>query len=250
MGFNVNSLNSALSTVSGAFASAGRDMSQAIERISTGSRINRASDDFTGFSKLADLKQETRSFSDTGNALREHSATIQQALDVANQMMDDLTSMKTAQQNGDTDLAAGYGASVVSALSLDDSQGTDLINATLVTDLGITTADGTAMTDSITAITNLAAITASTDITDADTEMDELTTYIQELEGLKATVDSQGKLADIMASNSEAVSSAITEVDEAAEMAKYVDADIRQQAAISMVSQANMSRRNISMLYR
>ncbi len=251
MGFNTNSLSSALYTVTGSFNAASDQMSQALERISTGSRINRASDDFTGYAKLADLAVDSRTYTDAGNSLREGEAVLQQVLDVANTIMDDLQNMETALNNGDTDLAAGYGESVEQALTLTDSQGNDLISTTLIADLGLTAADGTtALTNSITAIAGLAAITDASVVGDVTTAIGQLQTFTEEVEGLKSTVDSQGKLADIMASNSDAVASAITEVDEAAEMAKYIDADIRQQAAISMVSQANLSRRNLSLLYR
>lgn len=256
MSFSMDALNRASRTMSSAFAANGDIMARSMERISTGSRINRASDDFTGFSKLADLAVEQRSFQDNSNALKQNSAELQQVLDVANQMMDDLQNMETALANGDTDLAAGYGESVEQALTLTDSGGTNtLINPLLVTNLGITTADGTAL--AATLITDyvdgagddLGDVTDASNATVVGAAISDLETYIKEVESVKATVDSQQTLADIMASNSEAVASAITEVDEAAEMAKYIDADIRQQAAISMFSQANLSRRNLSNLY-
>ncbi len=255
MSFSMEAMNRAMRTMSSSFASSSDIMAKSLERISTGSRINRASDDFTGFAKLADLAVDARTYSDNANQLNEHSAELQQVLDVANQMMDDLQNMETALNNGDTDLAAGYGESVDQALTLTDSGGTNtLINHLLVTNMGITTADGTALaatliTDFTDAGDDLYEITSASNLAAVQAGIADLETYITEVEGLKATVDSQKSLADIMASNSEAVASAITEIDEAEEMAKYIDADIRQQAAISMYSQANLSRRNLSNLY-
>ena len=253
MSFNVNALNRASTAMSRSFSAAGNDMATALERISSGSRINRPSDDFSGFAKVNNLSGETRSFQNRAVQLREHGAVVQQSLDVANQVMSDLYAMRDAldEDGNATDQSAVLGAAIEDAVGLTAHDGTtELISNTLVADLGIVSATGDALSAELSAIAGVAAIDGDSNEAAVDTAISEMETFIQELEGLQAAVQSHASLADTMASNSEAVSSAITEIDEAAEMAKYVDADIRQQASVAMFSQANMSRRNIGMLYR
>ncbi|MBD3391661.1 MAG: flagellin, partial [Chitinivibrionales bacterium] len=48
----------------------------------------------------------------------------------------------------------------------------------------------------------------------------------------------------------EAAQSAVEDIDEAEEMARYTEQDIRGQAAIAMMAQANVSRRAILALYQ
>ncbi|KMQ51217.1 Flagellin protein FlaA [Chitinispirillum alkaliphilum] len=250
MSFNVGSLNRATTVMSRSFTTAGNDMSRALERISSGSRINRASDDFSGFASVVNLSNEAKSFQNRAVQLREQGAIVEQSLDVANQVLSDLYSMQTALADGDTQQAAAIGVAIEEALKLQAHDNTNLLSNTLATDLGIRGATGDALGVSISAITGLAAIDGDSDAAAVTAAIGEAQVFVKELQGLQSAVQSHTALAEVMASNSEAVSSAITSIDEAAEMAKYVEADIRQQAAVSMFSQANMSRRNISMLYR
>ncbi len=259
MSFNVSSLNRATTTMSRSFATAGNQMSQALERISSGSRINRASDDFSGYASVVNLTNEAKTYENRASKLREQGAVAQQSLDVANQIMSDLYDMKTALANGDTEVAAALGTSIAEAMELTapDSSvklvSADLINATdHATDpgLGIEGATGDALSVTISAIAGLEAIDGDSDAGAVDTAIGEAETFIKEIQGLQSAIQSHTSLAETMASNTEAVSAAITQIDEAAEMARFVDADIRQQASVAMFAQANMSRRNISLLYR
>ncbi|KMQ51218.1 Flagellin protein FlaA [Chitinispirillum alkaliphilum] len=253
MSFDVGSLNRATNVMSRSFVSAGNDMGRALERISSGSRINRASDDFSGYASIVNLSNEAKTFQNRAVQLREQSAVVKQAQDVADQMLGDLYSMKTALENSDTELAAGYGVSVSEALKLQSHNNVDLINDDLVSGLNVTGATGNALGVTITSFADenaLKSIGADSELAHVNAAIGELEVFIKELQGFQGAIESHTSLAEVMSSNSEAVSSAITAIDEAEEMARYVEADIRQQAAVAMFSQANMSRRNISLLYR
>ena len=259
MAMSLNTLNSATRTMTNTFNSAESIMSRSLERISSGKRVNRASDDFSAFQKVLNLSIDKKTYERRGNDMTELSSVINQAIDTSNAVIEDLTNMKAAWSDAEAftdgtpedlaakDLAAGYQATITEALKMTSTDGKTLIDnsATWAT---TTMAGGSTLTialDGETLATGSEATAAAT-----QTSIDNMVSYVGKLQEYQATLDSQSRLSDIMVSNSDAVSSAINSVDEAEEMANYVDADIRQQAAVSMVSQANMSRRNISLLYR
>jgi flagellin-like hook-associated protein FlgL len=55
--------------------------------------------------------------------------------------------------------------------------------------------------------------------------------------------------ASAMVTNTLAARSTLVAIDEAAETLKYTDADIRQQSAIAMIAQANVSRQAVIGLF-
>lgn len=56
-------------------------------------------------------------------------------------------------------------------------------------------------------------------------------------------------LTDIAINSKEAAASLITDIDEMKELALATDLQIRQQASIAMMAQANVSRQGILQLY-
>ena len=106
---------------------------------------------------------------------------------------------------------------------------------------------------------NFSAVSASDDIDsmdietvtveDVDAEIEKMLTYLSEAKAFDSIASQQLKLNDTIISSKEAVNSLITEVDEAAETSKMIDQSVRQQAAVSMIAQANMSRQSVLKLY-
>ena len=73
--------------------------------------------------------------------------------------------------------------------------------------------------------------------------------YLSEAKAFDAIASQQLKLNDTIISSKEAVKSLITDIDEAAETSRMIDESVRQQAAVSMIAQANMSRQSVLKLY-
>ena len=260
MSLGTSSLDAALSSMSRYYNSSQDSMSQSLARIASGKRFTKASEDFAGYSKKVDLDINYEKFGRIGGNMSELGATLDQAIDASNSVMDDLKNMKSAwsqsesytagseEQLAAADLAAGYQDSIKEALKITSSDGKTLIDGTSATWAQVTmTGDSTLTVDlsGETVATGTEATAAAT-----QTSIDNMTSYIGKLESYKATVGSQENMANTMKENTKAVESAITSIDDAKEMANYVDQDIRSQATISMMAQANLSRRNISLLYR
>ena len=259
MSLDMNSLNRATASMTRSFAVAGDQMSRSLERISSGKRFTRASDDFSGFQKVLNLSLDQTKFERQKVGLSELGAELQEAIDASDSVMEDLVNMKAAwadaeaaaggspEEDAAKDLAAGYQASIIEALKTKTSSDKKLIDGTSASWGTATMAGGSTLTVDLsgeTVTTGAEATAAAT-----QTSIDNMVSYIGKLKEYQATADSQTNLTDVMINSSKLVSSTITEIDEAEEMANYIDADIRQQAAISMMSQANLSRRNISGLY-
>ena len=259
MGFNTNSLNRATASISRSFAVAGDQMAKSLERVSSGKRINRASDDYAGFQKIVNLSLDQTKYEGRKVGLSTLGAELQEVVDAADSVMEDLVKMKAAWVDAESygagtpekaaaeDLAAGYQASIAEALKATTSSGKKLIDGTSASWGTATMAGGTTLTIDLSGETVATGTEANS--TAAQTSIDNMVSYIGKVTEYKATADSQANLTGVMIENSKSVASAINAIDEAEEMANYVDADIRQQASVSMLSQANMSRRNISNLY-
>jgi flagellin-like hook-associated protein FlgL len=92
-------------------------------------------------------------------------------------------------------------------------------------------------------------ITSGTAQTDVQTQIDNTLTYLSEAKSSDKTASQQMNLTDTIITSKKSVQSLITDIDDAEEMAKATDLQIRQQAAIYMFTQANMSRQAITKLY-
>lgn len=258
MSIALQPLSLATSVMQRTFTAANAEMGSALERLSSGKRFSYASEDLTSFIKVTDLDIDQADYSRRNIGLKQASAELGMALGAANNIMDDLKEMKKAWAESEAAVAGSsaqlaaqekaeaLGASIVEALAL-AYDGNTLIQSGAYRDVEMA-AGGTLSLDFTIGGTMVAGTEADT--TAAQDAIDGLAEWIGIVGGLKAQVDSQQKMAETMLSNSQALSSAITSIDEAAETARYVDASVRQQASLSMMSQANMARQSILLLYK
>jgi flagellin-like hook-associated protein FlgL len=91
--------------------------------------------------------------------------------------------------------------------------------------------------------------TATSIVDQIDAEIENMLSYLSEAKAFDAIASQQLKLNDTIISSKEAVKSLITDIDEAAETSRMIDESVRQQAAVSMIAQANMSRQSVLKLY-
>jgi flagellin-like hook-associated protein FlgL len=91
--------------------------------------------------------------------------------------------------------------------------------------------------------------TATSVVDQIDAEIENMLSYLSEAKAFDAIASQQLKLNDTIISSKEAVKSLITDIDEAAETSRMIDESVRQQAAVSMIAQANMSRQSVLKLY-
>jgi len=245
MAFGTNALDSATTSMSRSFALAQSQMALSLERIASGKRFTKASQDLSGYASLITYETDQLTYERRKTDLTEAKANVNTMLDAANIMMDDLKAAKTLYADGQDTAADEIIAGIADQLTATGTDGIELVGG----NWGTVTTMGTSGIDLDLSVETVATGTEANESA-VDTSITNMTAYIGKLTGLLAQVESQERLAQTAVDNTEALASALTEIDEAAEMANVVDMDIRQQAAVAMVSQANIARGNLALLYR
>jgi len=96
--------------------------------------------------------------------------------------------------------------------------------------------------------------TANFDITDTtgklDTEIGKATSYTVKAESYLSQIDRQIKLNENLITNKESTYEALTSIDEVKSLAKVTDLQVRQQATIAMIAQANNMAGGVSRLFQ
>jgi flagellin len=253
------------------------DMEQAMERLSSGKRINSAMDDAAGLtiahsldSKIASLSQAVRNAND-GIALVN---LAEGALDEVSVMLTRMKELATQAANGTytaTDLDAldleyqALEAGIDDIIEKTDFNGTSLLNSaggTIVFQVGDTSTDTVTLTQSDMDIDALGttAVLNTTDLqdaTNAGTALGILDEAIAEVDTFRATLGSVANRMEHAANNlmsrvehQSAARSRIQDADYAVESANLAKAQVLQQAGTAMLAQANASTANILSLLK
>jgi len=254
------------------------DMEQAMERLSSGKRINSAMDDAAGLtiahsldSKIASLSQAVRNAND-GIALVN---LAEGALDEVSVMLTRMKELATQAANGTytaTDLDAldleyqALEAGIDDIIEKTDFNGTSLLNSdggTIDFQVGDTDSDTVRLTLSDMDIDALGADDSELDTTDlqdatnAGTALGVLDLAIAEVDTFRATLGSVANRIEHAANNlmsrvehQSAARSRIQDADYAVESANLAKAQVLQQAGTAMLAQANASTANILSLLK
>jgi flagellin-like hook-associated protein FlgL len=139
------------------------------------------------------------------------------------------------------------GTKVVSAATL----ATVYINPDNITDtLAIAFVAGDVISDVSTAAWNLDGVGGGPKTAaNVQTEINTITSYLVKAEEYVDKIDKQVTITDTIIDSKEAAKSLITDIDDAKEMALATEMQIRQQAAVAMIAQANLIHANIARLY-
>jgi flagellin-like hook-associated protein FlgL len=240
------SIGGASSAVSKAFESSQRDMSSALARLGSQKRFQTVSQDSTAYIKVNNLQSQTTSLEAVQGSINRGKGFLDVADGWASNMLDQLAQLKGALKAGETDKATGIAASITAAAAATYDGNALNVGATAFDSVNLS--DGTAL--SLTLAGATAADYAALNTTGAvDTAVANLETYAGKIAEFKGTLDSQSSFVSDMIENTRSAANAITAIDEASETAKYTDADIRNQASVAMMAQANNSKSNILRLF-
>ena len=261
--------NTAATLTSNALARNDRDMSQAMERLSTGQRINSAADDAAGLaisskmtSAVRGLEQASRNANDAISLLQtadgaaiEISNLLQRMRELAVQVTNDtMTTTDQASVNTEftalmaeieriadnttwngTNIMDGTNSTLTFQVGADDGQTVSVTMGDFET--ATTTTYGSGTEASLSAIT----VTSSTAIADLDVSIaglnDQRAEFGSMMNRLEYTVDNLRNVAQ----NTDASRSRIMDADYAAESTELARTQIIQQAATAMLAQANQS---------
>jgi len=265
---NLNALNA----IKGIHA-ANAVISQASERISTGLKINHASDDPAGLGVANRLKTQVGSFTKVLDNLGQGTAVTQIVDDSLSQISDLLgyvrvaavasesSSLSTTDRTAYQDAIDAYISEIDSISGNAVWNGTSLMNtaSTMSIQSGINSGDTTSLTfDKITAselgVSSLSvssADNASTAVTAIDTAIAAVSTY-QAYIGAKANVlDVQTSLANSNITNYSVAYGRIMNADMAQETSNLASAQIQRDAATAMLAQSgSMNKELVSYLLK
>ena len=259
---------------SNASSMADKMMGTAMERLSTGKRINGAKDDAAGLAiattmtaDIRAMKQGTRNAND-GIALAQ---TAEGALDEVSNMLQrvrELAVQSKTETYSDTD--RGYmdaevnelQAQITDILANTEFNGVTLFSTTAGTDVTIDIATDAASTVTLTSSaidgTNVAgaALDVSTAVL-ADTTIANVDLALDDISGTRATLGAgQNRLESAIANlstnstNLADARSRIVDTDYSAETTALAKAQILSQASTAMLAQANQSQQNVLSLLR
>ena len=258
---NLNALNAVK-----AIYSANANISQASERISTGLRINRASDDPTGLGIANRLKTQIGSFTKVLDNLALGTAATQIVDDSLSEMVDILGYMRVAAVAAESTTLTdsdrtGYQDAIDEYVDELDSiadnavwDGTSLMNtaSSMTIQSGTSSGDTTTLNfDKITSYslsienssgTNLLSVSSSGNATSAvgiiDDALDTLNEYQAYIGAKQNVLDVQNNVANNMITNQSVAYGKIMDANMAEETSKLAAAQIQRDAATAMLTQS------------
>lgn len=262
----IGGVNSASSQIASVYNSGSQQLANTLTKIASGKKFQNASEDLLGFMRSQGVKVDISGYERVRENLTEFKSYSAAAVQSSSSIYESLTSMKElARQYGgssDVDLKAEYKADfdalkkqVTTALEntyVDGVKVTASGSDIKTVDLDPSGAGSLTMnyTDVSTSATVAALdITGATAQDDVQGEIDSMLTYMSEAKAYNNIADQQLSLTDTIVNSKKAVLSLITDIDDAEETNKALDQSIRQQAAMSMLAQANMSRQAVMKLY-
>ena len=258
-----------------ALNSATFDANQASERISTGKRINRASDDPTGLIRAMTLRSNIGSYTTALDNINEGIEAMDKIASTLASIYDTLTEMRTLADASisetDTDTLAAYKANFISYLSdidtysdqvtvagaavmdgsptevtiqvgpsVSDTRTFDYVD-TSTDELGI---DSASIQMSNSSYLNTAA-RATLAVTAIDSALDIVEGYIATVAASQKVLDINTDFANSMIKNYSIAYGKIMDANIAEETAKLASAQIRQTSAAAMLAQSNSMSKDI-----
>ncbi len=244
-----------------------RALNDTLSRISSGKRISKPSDDFAGYIRSRTLLDDAAGLAIVKQDLQAGKGYADYAVEAGTALMEKLERTKElavlyGSTTDVTERALYVAENTVIAAEITDlianSQydstaviaGATLIDIELDPDgasgsLDITFVEATDFTSAA----EIAALVVTDGGTTADAAIAKVTSYLAKASGYSEDIQRHMDLTDIAINSKEAAASIITDVDEIKELAAATDLQVRQQASIAMIAQANVSRQGIMQLY-
>ncbi len=263
----IGGINYASSQIASIYNTGNQQLATTLTRLASGKKFQSASDDLVGYLRAQNMQGDISAYDQVRENLTNFKASTSAAVEAGTSIYENLKEMENLASQYVAEVAGGNDADLLAQYeaefnSLKTQAATTLANTyvdgILVTDKDVATSpsvslgpDGGTLTMTFTAEAAVAAldITAGTAVTDTQTQVTAAMTYMYEAKSYDSITDQQLKLTDTIVNSKKAVMSLITDIDEAEELNNATDQSIRQQAAMSMLAQANMSREGILKLY-
>ena len=233
-------------------------------KIATGKEINKPSDDFVGFTRAAGINTKIDAYKRVNANLTELREPAKLASDVGNSIFEDLTKMKKLAEKyaseTDTDAKAtldteftNLGVNIKNTIDTNKYGTTQVYAAGTLKEANINPDDAklsiTFAAGDVIADLSSWTLSGGKTATDVQDELKKATSFTIKAEGYLTQVDRQIKMNENIISNKESTYSALTDLDEVKALTKATDLQVRQQASIAMIAQANNMAGSVARLY-
>lgn len=256
-------------------------LSDTLSRIATGKKISKPSDNFAGYIRINQMQNDIDGYQSIKENLTIGKGITAIASEVGNTVYEDLTELKdlvTAYYNtadSEDDNAARseieskfnilknsltnyiadtryngtlvYSEATLGNIKIDPNgtgslsiafEAADIANASTPTLTGFVAGDETATT------TNRDA-----DLEAINNQLTAATNYLSKATSYDRSIDRQIRISDTIIQSKESAISFISDIDEISELNRKTDLQIRQEASIAMMAQAQLLRSSITKLY-
>lgn len=253
----IGGVNVATSSIANIYNQGNNQLSDTLAKIASGKKFQNAGEDLLSFTRANNLTNQIKGYNDVEQKLTAAQTATKAAVEVGSKVYENLTKMSdiATKYSNTTDATeqAEYTAefnslrdTVVTALENASVDGNAIADGSYSQDIQMDPS-GTTLTVALSTAPTVAADLAITaDFSQAVTDS---LTYMSDAKKFNSIIEDQLSLNKTIVNSKEAVRSLITDIDEASEMSKMLDQNVRQQAAMSMLSQANMSRQVVMKLY-
>lgn len=259
----IGGMSSVTSDLSQLYTQSSKSLADAMGRIAAGRKFVQPSDNFSAFLRGSTLENDVKDYQD----IKADIATAKQYSDVAqkvgNQVYQDLVKLDklsvdwTAAAVGSdlrTSLGAEYDAlktTIVNTIANTKINNVNVMQAVAVTYATVKTdsGGGTYAMTMAAGGPNGATIGAFATGASATAQATAALTFLTRAQSMGKTLDNINMIADTVISSKNAAIEEVTGINDAEELAKVTDLQVRQQAAISMLSQANVSRQGLLKLF-
>jgi flagellin len=255
----LNGPNPAIAVLSQSYTSATAAIAIALSRLASGKRVNSASDDMGAFLKASSYTSYAATLNSEIQELHTGKGYADAAVAVGNQVLSSLTKLQelktqwlaTGDDATKTSLNAQYAAQVSAMnLAIRDGKyaGSAVYSGALLsgrtfagfsvqsTDFADNTAVGTDASQTVSSAT-------------LDAEISKAAKFVGTMQGISDSMNDAVTMRNEIVQSYQNTISALTDVDEAAEMIELTNQQVRQQASIAMIAQANVSQKYAEILY-
>jgi flagellin len=230
-------------------------MTSSLSKLASGKRVQNAGDDFAAYVRAAGLNTDITTYQNTRQDLQNAKGAVDYSLGVGNAVLEDFQKL--------TDLQALYNSASATATQqaaysveydaivnrISETMANSAYDGTTVYGTGSIVSAGTINVTATNAASNTAATAGGIGTDSLSDATNQAQTYVADMSSFQTAVNREMKLNDTIIAGKEATVSALINVDEVKELANVTNLQVRQQATVSMMSQANVSNASLARLF-
>ena len=261
----VNTNYSTASTLSALYNSNATSMAQSLSRLASGKRVASASDDFEGYLKANTMQSQVAAYTTLKENMQDAKSACDYAKSVGDTVVADLSEMASIAAQNDassntTDQASyatqylAVATRLANTIATANYNGKQMYTTGQIANTQINAENTAAVIDCTTTNSASGAGAGVATLTAGSTaalklQMTAASTFTAQVGSFSTQLGQAMSLADVAVTSKQAAISAITDIDEVKEMSNLTNLQVRNQAAVSMMSQANLSQQSLAKLF-